>query len=242
MADITLRSTKGARLTHAEVDANFDNLNRVKLETIPTATRDTLGGVKIGDNINVAPDGTISIPAVVGPTGPAGEGGYVGSDGPTGPQGSTGPTGPAGTGATGPTGPQGVKGVTGPTGSPGPTGAGVPGPTGPAGAAGTGNWGVDIVQTNLYVLQSGDLGRVKSLEYATAIQCKLPSNMPRGFHCKVYQCSFGQIQFIPQTGANLRHPQNHTRTETTWATVELYVLSNESGSNAEWVLTGYTAP
>lgn len=241
MADITLRRTKGARLSHDEVDNNFENLNNVKLEEIPPATRITIGGVKIGDNINVTPDGTISVPDVVGPTGPTGAAGYVGSDGPTGPQGATGPTGPGGTGSIGPTGPMGQRGPTGPTGIPGPTGSGPTGPTGPAGSSGTGLWGVDIWRANYYVCDPSDLGRVKSMEWASEIEFKLPANMPAGFHCKVYQCSFGKVRFIPLSGANLRHPKNHTRTETTFATVELYVLSNESGSNAEWIMWGDTS-
>ena len=38
MAEITLRETKGSRLTFAEADANFTNLNTDKQETIPNLT------------------------------------------------------------------------------------------------------------------------------------------------------------------------------------------------------------
>ena len=38
MAEITLRETKGSPLTFAEADANFENLNTDKQETIPNLT------------------------------------------------------------------------------------------------------------------------------------------------------------------------------------------------------------
>ena len=105
--------------------------------TLPTATPTRLGGVKIGDGINVENDGTISVTGgtgTMGPTGPTGPQGEQGPTGPTGAQGEQGPQGPTGadgaegpTGPTGPTGPQGEIGPTGPTGS-----QGEQGPTGPS--------------------------------------------------------------------------------------------------------------
>ena len=56
--------------------------------TLPTATPTRLGGVKIGDGINVENDGTISVTGGTGTMGPTG---------PTGPQGEQGPTGPSAT-------------------------------------------------------------------------------------------------------------------------------------------------
>ena len=84
--------------------------------TLPTATPTRLGGVKIGDGINVENDGTISVTGgtgTMGPTGPTGPQGEQGPTGPTGAQGEQGPQGP--TGATGETGPQGPTGPTGPS-------------------------------------------------------------------------------------------------------------------------------
>lgn len=114
MVALTLRSVKGAPLTHAEVDENFQNL---------------AAAAEAG---------------VTGPTGPTGPQGTTGVTGATGPAGATGPTGPQGdagaagvTGATGPTGPTGANGVTGATGPTGPTGPqGVTGATGATGVTG----------------------------------------------------------------------------------------------------------
>lgn len=76
---------------------------------LPPATTTVLGGVKIGANITVQVDGTISVAAPgTGPAGPQGPQGPAGATGATGPAGATGPQGPAGaTGATGPQGPAG---------------------------------------------------------------------------------------------------------------------------------------
>jgi hypothetical protein len=119
------------------------------LQSVPIATASVLGGVKIGANISVAVDGTISTGALVtGPTGPTGPTG-VGTTGATGVAGVTGATGPSGIGATGATG-IGETGATGPAGSPGgATGAtGAEGPTGATGIAGeagvTGATGVGV--------------------------------------------------------------------------------------------------
>lgn len=108
--------------------------------TLPTATPTRLGGVKIGDGINVENDGTISVTGgtgtmgPTGPTGPQGEQGPTGPTGPTGAQGEQGPQGPTGAdgaeGPTGPTGPTGPQGEIGPTGPTGPQGE--QGPTGPS--------------------------------------------------------------------------------------------------------------
>lgn len=75
---------------------------------LPPATATLLGGVKIGANITVQADGTISVALTTGPAGPPGPQGDTGPTGPNGPAGATGPQGP--TGATGATGPQGPAG------------------------------------------------------------------------------------------------------------------------------------
>lgn len=123
---------------------------------LPTATEERLGGVKIGEGINVENDGTISVTGgtgTMGPTGPTGPQGEQGPTGPTGAQGEQGPQGPTGPqgengkdgeqGPIGPTGPTGAEGPQGPTGADGaqgemgPTGAqGEQGPQGPTGADG----------------------------------------------------------------------------------------------------------
>ena len=67
--------------------------------TLPPATTNTLGGIMVGDNLTITPNGRLSAAAQVGPTG------SVGPTGPIGPTGEIGPTGPVGpTGSVGPTG------------------------------------------------------------------------------------------------------------------------------------------
>lgn len=124
---------------------------------LPPATANTLGGIMVGDNLTVTPNGRLSAIVSVGPTGavgptgpqglvgptgetgaigPTGETGAVGPTGAIGPTGKVGPTGPVGpTGALGPTGPVGPTGPQGPTGAIGPTGS--VGPTGPLGPTGS---------------------------------------------------------------------------------------------------------
>jgi len=60
MATIITRASKGSRLTHDELDGNFNQLNSTKLESIPVATNVTLGGVKQGTGVSIAGDGTLS--------------------------------------------------------------------------------------------------------------------------------------------------------------------------------------
>ena len=124
---------------------------------VTIASKTDLGVVIIGDNIDVTPEGVISVAApgdgptgptgptgadstiagptgptgadstIAGPTGPTGRSGEDGDRGSTGPAGSSGPTGP-----TGRSGEDGDRGATGPTGSSGSSGA-----TGPTGATGS---------------------------------------------------------------------------------------------------------
>lgn len=58
---------------YTHTDANFTAVEKAKLAgieekannyTLPTASASTMGGVKVGDNISVASDGTISVPAM----------------------------------------------------------------------------------------------------------------------------------------------------------------------------------
>lgn len=100
---------------------------------LPIASTTELGGIKVGSNLSIEPDGTLNAVAgadgATGPVGPAGPPGQVGPVGPMGPpgiQGLAGPPGPAG-----PAGPAGAKGDQGDPGIMGPAG-----PIGPRGASG----------------------------------------------------------------------------------------------------------
>lgn len=134
--------------------------------SLPIASQNTLGGIKVGNNLTIDQDGTLNASGGGGggsddiwlPT--VSEQGVIswqksststaptardikgpqGATGAQGPKGDTGETGPKGdTGATGPQGPKGDTGETGATGPQGPTGA-----TGATGATGTGVSSVDI--------------------------------------------------------------------------------------------------
>lgn len=60
MANIITRALKGSRLTHQEMDSNFNLLNSSKIEAIPVASPTTLGGVKQGSNVSIDIDGTLT--------------------------------------------------------------------------------------------------------------------------------------------------------------------------------------
>lgn len=119
--------------------------------TLPPATSSVLGGVKIGANITVQVDGTISVAAPgTGPAGPQGPQGIPGVPGPTGPTGATGPQGPIGN--TGPAGPTGATGAQGPIGNTGPQG-----PAGPNIPATTTSLGSVIVGSGISVDGTGKI-------------------------------------------------------------------------------------
>jgi hypothetical protein len=97
---------------------------------IPTASTTELGGIIVGDNLEVDENGVLSAPpGVEGPqgiVGPAGPAGPIGPQGLQGVQGLTGPAGPAGPpGPAGPQGEQGLQGIMGPAGPIGPRGPGI---------------------------------------------------------------------------------------------------------------------
>ena len=100
---------------------------------IPVASGTKLGGIKVGNNLTVDPDGTLH--GMPGVQGPPGEPGGPGPQGVMGPQGIPGPQGLQG--FTGAKGPKGDKGDKGDPGEPGIQGLiGPPGPIGPQGPAG----------------------------------------------------------------------------------------------------------
>jgi hypothetical protein len=123
---------------------------------LSTATTSTIGGVIIGNNINVTPDGVISVADAgsgytgsVGAQGPQGINGYYGSTGAQGSRGYNGSVGMQGsqgfTGSFGFSGSVGTQGFAGSVGIKGFTGSvGAQGPQGPQGSIGyTGSSGED---------------------------------------------------------------------------------------------------
>ena len=132
---------------------------------LAAATTSTLGGVKIGAGITVAPDGTISVTGVSGNgyTGSQGATGYIGSAGIDGINGYTGSagidgingyTGSAGVdginGYTGSAGVDGINGYVGSTGYTGSSSAAIVSDTNP-GTEATGTFWWNTIDGNLYI-------------------------------------------------------------------------------------------
>ena len=79
--------------------------------TLPQATADILGGIKLGAGFELDASGVVNVTGdIAGPTGPQGLTGEPGPMGDIGPQGPSGPQGDIG--SAGPTGPQGIPGTT----------------------------------------------------------------------------------------------------------------------------------
>lgn len=95
-----------------------EDMSNLQVGAIPPATVNSLGGIKVGQNLTITPDGTLNAPYAA-----KGDKGDTGPQGPIGPKGEQGIQGPAG-----------AKGEQGPAGQQGPVGA--TGPAGPAGANG----------------------------------------------------------------------------------------------------------
>ena len=60
MATIVTRTGKGSPLTNAEVDANFDNLNNDKIESVPVASSTTSGTMKVGSGLAIDGSGVLT--------------------------------------------------------------------------------------------------------------------------------------------------------------------------------------
>ena len=122
-----------------------EDMGNLQAGAIPPATVDSLGAIKVGQNLTITPDGTLNAPYAAkgdkgdtGPQGPKGDKGEQGLTGPKGERGEQGIQGPKGdTGLQGPAGKDGARGEQGPAGPIGPQGnTGATGPQGPAGANG----------------------------------------------------------------------------------------------------------
>lgn len=130
------------KVLKSDVEAVKEQINNLQVGAIPPATVNSLGGIKVGQNLTITPDGTLNAPYAAkgdkgdtGPQGPKGDKGEQGLTGPKGERGEQGIQGPKGdTGLQGPAGKDGAKGEQGPAGPIGPQGN--TGATGPAGANG----------------------------------------------------------------------------------------------------------
>jgi hypothetical protein len=92
-----------------------------------------------------------------------------------------------------------------------------------------------------YTVLATDLAATVELDGTTTVQVTLPKTLPVGFHCRVLQAGAGQIEFLAESGGQLRNRQSHTKTAGQYAVTNLYVSKNTNMTSAEWVLSGDTA-
>ena len=103
------------------------------------------------------------------------------------------------------------------------------------------NWLLDGVVTqsgSSYTLANSDNKSRMRLTSSTAITITLPNNLQTGFLVTIIQAGTGQITFSSASGASLRNRQSFTKTAGQFAVCTLQIISNSSGTNAEYLLSG----
>lgn len=80
-----------------------------------------------------------------------------------------------------------------------------------------------------------------SFTSASAVVLTLPNDLYVGFRCRLLQSAAGQVTFTPASGATRRNRSAHTKTAGQWAVCSLEVVSNGTGTTAEYVLSGDTS-
>src|ERR1044071_3500054 len=100
---------------------------------------------------------------------------------------------------------------------------------------------LNVRTATTYTLVAGDSGKIIDHANAGAITVTLPNSLSVGFSVTYVQTGAGQITFTPAAGASRRNRSAHTKTAGQWAMVTLFVRTNSTGTNAEWVLGGDTA-
>ena len=93
--------------------------------------------------------------------------------------------------------------------------------------------------TGNYTFTNADSG--KMITFSGAATATLPSNLPKGWNCLVYQAGNAAVTFHPASGATLRNRLGATSTAGQYAVVSLLVVSNTSNLNAVIVLGGDAA-
>ena len=97
------------------------------------------------------------------------------------------------------------------------------------------------VAISAITLDMNSNGKIIETTSSSTVTFNLPNNLPGGFNIIAVQKGAGQIVFNPVSGAVLRHPEGHTRTAKQYASCTLYVSTNGTGTNAEYILSGNTA-
>ena len=103
------------------------------------------------------------------------------------------------------------------------------------------NWLLDSVvmqSGSTYTLANSDNKIRMRLTSTSAVTLTLPNYLQTGFAVTIIQAAAGQITFSPASGAFLRNRQSYTKTAGQYAVCTLQVISNSSGTAAEYLLSG----
>lgn len=95
-------------------------------------------------------------------------------------------------------------------------------------------------KTDSYALVSADTGTVIVFSVTSAAVLTCPKTMPVGHVVEVIQSNTAQVTFTAATSANVLNRSSHTKTAGQYAAVQLMVIANSDGSNAQYILAGDT--
>ena len=84
-------------------------------------------------------------------------------------------------------------------------------------------------------------GKVISFSNASAITVSCPNSLSAGFTVLCTQGGAGQVTFTSVAGAFLRQRQSAYKTAGQYAVVSLIVMTNSTGTSAQWFMGGDTA-
>jgi hypothetical protein len=95
-------------------------------------------------------------------------------------------------------------------------------------------------ETDTYLTQNSDTGKIKEFEKASPFTVTLHKTAPIGTNICWAQTGDGQITFSPQVGASMVNYNNHNKAAGKYASGSLYVRANSDGSSAVWLFSGVT--
>lgn len=105
------------------------------------------------------------------------------------------------------------------------------------------NFSANVVQVTTFPYQftSADNGKVFRFNSSVADIVKLPNDLPVGFNVAWSQSGAGQLTFSPNSGGTMNNRQSHTKSAGQYAMGSLIVMTNTTGTNAMYNLSGDTA-
>ena len=95
-------------------------------------------------------------------------------------------------------------------------------------------------KTDSYALVSSDTGTVIVFSVTSAAVLTCPKTMPVGYVVEVIQSNTAAVTFTAATSAAVLNRSTHTKTAGQYAAVQLMVITNSDGSNAQYILAGDT--